>query len=303
MTKHSIKLAMLGGDMRQISVAKELALCGFVTELWGIDEIFCKEEGICLRDDWGAVIDGCDALILPLPASADGVRVNCPLLSDAAGVKLSKILDLLPSKTLVVGGKFSPTLKNVIADRGFRYVDYFLREELQLKNAIPTAEGALALAMDELPITLSGAKTAVVGYGRIGKILAAKLKALDADVTVVARKTTDIALAESVGHRTLHLVINDQGNSLEKLASGYDVIFNTVPSWLFDEALISKMDKRTVVIDLASAPGGVDIHAAKERGLKVIWALSLPGKRSPYTAGKIIAQTITQILKEEGMTV
>lgn len=303
MAKHSFKLAMLGGDMRQISVAKELTLCGFVTELWGIDEIFCREAEICLRDDWGAVIDGCDALILPLPASADGVRVNCPLLSDAAGVKIPKILDLLPSKTLVIGGKFSPILKNVISDRGFRYIDYFLREELQLKNAIPTAEGALALAMDELPITLSGAKTAVVGYGRIGKILAAKLKALDADVTVVARKTTDIALAESVGHRALHLVINDQGNSLEKLTSGYDVIFNTVPSWLFDEVLISKMDKRTLVIDLASAPGGIDIHAAKEKGLKVIWALSLPGKRSPYTAGKIIAQTIAQILTEEGMTV
>ena len=63
------------------------------------------------------------------------------------------------------------------------------------------------------------------------------------------------------------------------------------------------MDKRTVMIDLASAPGGIDIHAAKEHGLKVIWALSLPGKHSPYTAGKIIAQTIIQILKEEGMTV
>ena len=189
----------------------------------------------------------------------------------------------------------------MMSDKGFRYIDYFLREELQIKNAVPTAEGALALAMNELPITLSGAKAAIIGYGRIGKILAAKLKALNANVTVAARKTTDLALAESVGLDTLHLVIDDERNTLEALTSGYDVIFNTVPSWLLDEKIVNIMSHETLIIDLASAPGGIDIHAAKERGLKVIWALSLPGKNSPYTAGKIIAQTIVQILTEEGI--
>lgn len=300
MPKH-IKLALLGGDMRQISVAQELSRFGFTTELWGIDKEFCVSSDICLCNEWSETINNCDALVLPLPASADGVRVNCPLLSDSAGVKLSKLLDLIPRETLILGGKFSPSLKLMMSDKGFRYIDYFLREELQIKNAVPTAEGALALAMNELPITLSGAKAAIIGYGRIGKILAAKLKALNANVTVAARKTTDLALAESVGLDTLHLVIDDERNTLEALTSGYDVIFNTVPSWLLDEKIVNIMSHETLIIDLASAPGGIDIHAAKERGLKVIWALSLPGKNSPYTAGKIIAQTIVQILTEEGI--
>lgn len=300
MPKH-IKLAVLGGDMRQISVTEELSRCGFTTELWGVDKDFCASADVCLRDEWNEVIDGCDALILPLPVSADGVRVNCPLLSDSAGVKLSKLLDLIAKETLILGGKFSPSLKLMTSDKGFRYIDYFLREEFQIKNAVPTAEGALALAMNELPITLSGAKTAIIGYGRIGKILAAKLKALNAEVTVVARKTTDLALAQSVGLDTLHLVMDGEKNSLEALTVGFDVIFNTVPAWVMDQKIVDMMSRETLIIDLASAPGGIDIHAAKERGLKVIWALSLPGKSSPYTAGKIIAQTIVQILTEEGI--
>lgn len=297
----NIKLALLGGDMRQISVTSELSRNGFIAELWGIDKEHCIQSDICLRDEWSQVIDGCDALILPLPASADGVRVNCPLLSDSAGVKLSKLLDLLPRETLILGGKFSPSIKMMMSDKGFRYIDYFLKEELQIKNAVPTAEGALALAMNELPITLAGAKTAIIGYGRIGKILAAKLKALDANVTVVARKTTDLAFAESFGYIPQQLLIAENRSTLENLTEGYDVIFNTVPTWLMDEKIVKLMSRDTLIIDLASPPGGIDIHAAKERGLKVIWALSLPGKNSPCTAGKIIAQTIVQILTEEGM--
>ena len=125
MPKH-IKLALLGGDMRQISVAQELSRFGFTTELWGIDKEFCVSSDICLCNEWSETINNCDALVLPLPASADGVRVNCPLLSDSAGVKLSKLLDLIPRETLILGGKFSPSLKLMMSDKGFRYIDYFI---------------------------------------------------------------------------------------------------------------------------------------------------------------------------------
>lgn len=301
MPMKQIKLAVLGGDKRQLSVAKELLIQGYMTEIWGIDRTMCSSYGLVSCENWGQVIDGCSVLILPLPASADGLRVNCPLLSEGSSVKVSKILDLIPTDTLVLGGKISPMLKNILTEKGFHFVDYSLREELQIKNAVPTAEGAIALAMNELSITIAEAKAAVVGYGRIGKILSSKLKALGADITVLARKTTDIALAETSGFHTIRLEISPQFNSLKELTTGYDVIFNTVPSWLFDENIVKTMNKSTLVIDLASAPGGIDIRAAKENGIKVIWALSLPGKCAPKTAGKIVAQTIIQILKEEGI--
>ena len=299
--RDDIVIAVLGGDMRQISVAKELSKAGFSVRLWGIDPVFCRSSEVHICDDWEKAIQDCDAVALPLPVSEDGVRIHCPLLSDATGVKLSKLLDSLSRDVKILGGRFSPTIKLILSEKGYSYIDYFSREELQIKNALPTAEGAMALARNELPITLAGANVAVIGYGRIGKMLAQKLKLMDAHVTVAARKTTDIALAESNGMSCLPIVIRDGSSSLESIAEGYDVIFNTVPEWIIDRKILREMNPKTLIIDLASAPGGIDIQVAKEEGIRVIWALSLPGKNSPFTAGKIIAETIVQIIDEEGI--
>ena len=298
----NIKIAMIGGDMRQLSVANSLVKSGFSVALWGIDKPFCDQvKGGEICSEWGEAISGCQLLLLPLPASSDGIHIHCPLLHQNEEIKLSKVLDLIPSSTPVLGGRFSPSVKKIILDKGFLGIDYFQREEFQIKNAVPTAEGAIAIAMNELPITISGAKVAVVGNGRIGKVLSQKLKLLDAEVTVAARKSIDLALVESCGMMALPIDIRDGKNTLEHLTNEYDVIFNTVPAWIIDEKIVEKMPTKTLIIDLASAPGGVDIQAARQKGLTVIWALSLPGKNSPFTAGEIIAQTVKQILLEEGI--
>ena len=69
---------------------------------------------------------------------------------------------------------------------------------------------------------------------------------------------------------------------------------------LFDEYMLNKLRKDTLMIDLASKPGGVDFNIAGKLGLKVIWALSLPGKVAPVSSGEIIAGTVLNILKERG---
>ena len=86
---------------------------------------------------------------------------------------------------------------------------------------------------------------------------------------------------------------------MKALSEGYDVIFNTVPAWVIDESVVKELSPSTLIIDLASAPGGIDRDLAQKCGIKVIWALSLPGKTSPVTAGKIIAQTVSDILNTE----
>ena len=55
-----------------------------------------------------------------------------------------------------------------------------------------------------------------------------------------------------------------------------------------------------LILDLASKPGGVDLGAAGELGLTVVWALSLPGKVAPVTAGSAIKNTIYHMLHELG---
>ncbi len=298
----NIKLAILGGDLRQLALARRISSIGFETAVWGLGS--CDGEiGDAVRScSWEDAVRSANAVILPLPASYDGVRINCPMNdTDTVSPKMTVLLDTLEKGTLITGGKFTPKFKAAAEVGGFRIVDFFESEELQIKNAVPTAEGAIAIAMSELPRTVDGAKVAVIGYGRVGRVLAERLGALGANVTVAARKSRDIAWAQNSRFDTAKISVCDGVSSLETLTRGYDVIFNTVPHWLLDAAILGKMQKSTLIIDLASAPGGVDSRAAGDCGIRVIWALSLPGKCSPFTAGEIICDSIIEILRSEGL--
>ena len=164
-----------------------------------------------------------------------------------------------------------------------------------IKNAVPTAEGAIEIAMCETAITLNDSKCLVIGYGRIGKVLAKLLQSLGSDVYVSARKYSDLAWIDVNGYKSVH---ND---NLKSVANNFDVIFNTAPALILDEDILKTISSDCVVIDLASKPGGVDFEKARDLGLKVIWALSLPGKCAPLSSGKIIKETILNILHEEGV--
>ena len=77
-----------------------------------------------------------------------------------------------------------------------------------------------------------------------------------------------------------------------------DIVFNTVPHKIISADVLENISNNSVIIDLASKPGGVDFDAAQKLRKKVIWALSIPGKTSPQTAGKVISDTIINILSE-----
>ncbi len=146
--------------------------------------------------------------------------------------------------------------------------------------------------MRELPVTINGARCLVAGYGRIGKVLARMLAALGAKVTVSARKPEDLAWIRLNGMRAVKTAeIRESGQ--------YDVIFNTVPSVIFDAQTLSLVAEDALVIDLASAPYGVDFEAAKRLNVKTILATGLPGKVAPQTAGIIIKNEIYQMIREE----
>lgn len=164
-----------------------------------------------------------------------------------------------------------------------------------IPNAVPTAEGAIEIAIAETPFTIHGSKSLVLGYGKIGKILSKDLYALGAQTYVEARKYADLAMIEGHGYEPLPL------DNLKDHIHEFDIIFNTIPSLILDDEILAKVKKDALIIDLASKPGGIDFDAAKSYGLKVIWALSLPGKIAPVSSGAIIKDTIINIIKELGV--
>ena len=184
--------------------------------------------------------------------------------------------------------------------KGIKTFDYFESEAFQIKNAYTTAEAAVNVAMNNMKKNIKGSKFAVTGYGRIAKPLIKLLLELGGEVTVAARKESDITWASIDGCKTIKLLPNNSHkNSLIELCRGYDAIFNTVPSWLFDGEFLQNVDKETLIIELASAPGGIDIAEAKRLKSNVLWAASLPGKYAPQSAGELIGECVFDILEAE----
>ena len=151
------------------------------------------------------------------------------------------------------------------------------------------------MALSEMPITLHDSKALILGYGRIGKVLAKMLDAFGADVGVCARRFESLAWIHTMGFKGIKLC------SLADNINKYDVIFNTIPSMVLDKQILRNINKKSLIIDLASKPGGVDFDTARQFGLHVIWALSLPGKVAPVTSGKIIKNTVLNIVTEMGV--
>ena len=294
--KNSIKISTLGGDRRQVAVIKKLALSYDNIKVWGV-KLSPPSETVSavLYTDIDEAMEGADVLILPLPTSSDGVTLNCPMYEGAAP-KLVTLARKIPTDCTVIGGRISEAFSKVANERGIKVFDYFESEDFQIKNAYTTAEAALSIAMNTLDRNIRGAKIAVTGYGRIAKHLCSLLLALGADVTVAARRSSDLAWARSYGCKTVR--ISEGSDWLLVLKQGYDVIYNTVPYWLFDRDFLIDVDKSTFIVDLASAPGGVDIRAARELGANVSWATSLPGKYAPRSAGELIAECIDNIIGE-----
>jgi len=146
--------------------------------------------------------------------------------------------------------------------------------------------------MEELPYTLHNCKCLVTGYGRIGKILAHRLYGMGAIVSCSARQHKDIAWIKAYGYDAKNT------KDLKDYIHEYTAIFNTIPGKIFTRDVLRDVRNDAIIIDLASKPGGVDFEAAKELGINVIWALSLPGKVAPATAGKILKDTIVNIINE-----
>ncbi len=285
-------IAVLGGDKRMDFAARELVKLGFDVREWGRSvgddaTVFSKN-----AHKWFSDVD---ALMLPLPTSLDGTHLCTPLLKGEEGLRMETLFCAAPDKVWLVG-RLGEALR-LRADReGIRWIDYFDSEILQLKNALPTAEGAIEIAMRELPIVLDGTKVAVIGYGRIGEVLSHKLKALGADVTVYARRPTVCERAKLLGLFAKQIIPSTTGESDLAFDASTRVIFNTVPSRLLTHTVLQALPRNCIIIDLASAPGGVDMTAAKEFGLRSIWATALPGKCAPESAGIILGETIHSIL-------
>ena len=280
-----------GGDLRFATLADCLAKQHTVYAS-GFDKTAMTSEKVWLKNRIADMNVRVDYIVLPLPVSTDGVTVNTPYSGNSLSIE--SLVPIIKENGIVFGGIIAPDIKKIFEDKGITVVDYAKREEFAVLNAIATAEGAIQVAMEELATTLSGQKILILGAGRIAKVLIDMLGGFHADVTVAARKCSDLAWARVYGCKAVRI------DNMDAAISEAYVIFNTVPAVILGAEKLKLISRNSLVIDLASKPGGVDFDTAGTLGIKAIWLLSLPGKVAPVTSGKVIAETIRNILFERG---
>lgn len=278
-----------GGDMRQVHLAQLLAQDGHTVHTYAL------EQGEHAAPDARSEhtlsgIESAHCVILPLPVCTTPGLLSTPLSKYQC--PLTSISTLLSPAQVVCGGRLDPDTRSELSRQGVTVHDYFQREELAIANAVPTAEGAIQIAMEELPITIHGARVLILGYGRVGRATAQRFAALGAEVTAAARSYEQLAWARASDLDAQPL------NHLCDLLKDRDLVINTIPSRLLGQTELSCLSRETLIIDLASRPGGVDMDGAARLGRRVIWALSLPGKVAPVTAGACIRDTVYNILHQ-----
>jgi dipicolinate synthase subunit A len=274
---------IIGGDLRQAYLSELLAQEGKSVRTYGL-AAWSKAREAALRETAEA-----DVILLPLPLCKEEGRLNCAegLLSTA------ELFALFLPEQMLFAGQVKPQQRQEAQARGLTLTDYFQREELVVANVVPTVEGALQIAMEQLPETLCGMDCLVVGYGRIGKLLAHRLSGLGARVAVSARKPGDLAWIRAFGWKPLRT------DALAGRLDSFGVVFNTVPAPVLGPELLAQLPSGCLCIDVASRQG-IDLAAAEKRGLTAVWARSLPGRMAPRTAAAAIRDTVTQILEERG---
>jgi dipicolinate synthase subunit A len=285
----NLSIAIVGGDLRYVRLCDILVNKGFDVWVYGITHPdLPKNVHKCseLED-----IGQCAYVMAPIPFSQDNISVYTPLSN--GHVSIERFMEVT-SHAHIILGVLKPQIKTLFEQHHLAYTDLMQMDEVAVLNAVPTAEGAIQYAMQNSEITLHGSNCIVLGFGRCGKILAHKLKGLGANVAVEARSTTDLAFIETYGYQAIPLA------KLKEHIGQFDFIFNTIPVVILQSTTIDLLKPHAVYIELASAPGGIDINYCTTKGICHIPAPSLPGKVAPKTAAAAIYYGLELILRHQG---
>ena len=280
-----MNITFIGGDARMRTVAQLFSEQDTVRS-------FCLPKGAPSPvDTLFDALHMTDVILLPLPATRDGIHPLCEEEYRDQIPAFAEIFSRAPDETAILGGHLSPAVTKEAERHGLPVFDYYGSERLLLKNAEATAEAALGMAISTLPVVLCGTPVAVIGGGRIARALIPLLRATGAHVYVYARDLAQRHAAEKMGAAAFPIP-KDQPLCLAK---GLRAVFSTVPARLFDADALSSLDRGVPLFDLGG--DAVDREAAALYGIPLPPCGALPGRYSPESAGSFLYDEIQSILR------
>ncbi|MBM6618392.1 dipicolinic acid synthetase subunit A [Bacillus suaedaesalsae] len=287
-----LHIAVIGGDARQLEVIKKLTELDAKLSLIGFDQLDHNFTGASKDQIDEVDFSTIDAIILPASGANSEGEVDT-IFSNETVVFTEELVTKTPEHCTIYSGISNQYIDDIIKSTNRKLVKLFERDDVAIYNSIPTVEGTIMMAIQHTEITIHNSKVAVLGLGRVGFSVARAFDALGANVKVGARKSEHLARVFEMGMKPFHL------SKLEDEVANIDVCINTIPHHIVTASVISKMPPNTLIIDLASKPGGTDFRYAEKRGIKALLAPGLPGVVAPKTAGQIVANVMAQLLRED----
>ncbi len=282
---------VLGGDLRNVKLAGMLADDGNRVYSFGQDrsDEILDDGRIEKCTSLKTAMEKAQVIIGPVPFSSNEDFINAPFAHDK--IMIDDLMKTNKGK-IFISGSIKDNLRKQLDEKYMEVIDIMKRDDLAILNTIATAEGTIEVAIKNTDKILQGSRVLILGFGRVGKIVANKFSKMSAIVTCAARKVSDLAWIKAYGYNSLN--INDMLYDLKE----FDIIINTVPQTILRERELKHIDAEALLIDLASSPGGIDGKIAKSMGLNFIWALALPGRIAPSSSAKFIKDTVYTILEE-----
>lgn len=283
-------IAVIGGDARYLELIRQIQIQPHTSiTLVGFDKIEQSFTGLKQVDFHELEVEKLDIIILPITGTDSEGKVET-VFSDQK-IKLDQDwFKRLKDSALVFTGIANDYLNDVTKHAKAELVPLLNRDDVAIYNSIPTAEGTIMMAMENTDYTLHSSHVTVVGFGRVGHTVGNKFSALGAKVSISAKSIKDLARITEMGLKAIPL------EKLQDHVSNCDILINTIPAKVITKETIQQLPSHSMIIDLASKPGGTDFDYANQRGIKAILAKSLPGVVAPKTSGKILADVIKQYL-------
>lgn len=286
-------ILVIGGDHRYIEIINTFSAANANVFIVGFDELnFASANVYNIRFN---EISGekLDAILLPVSGTNETGNVNLTFSKEEFVTMNEELIRNTPEHCVIYTGTVNSFLTNMAKASKKQLITLFDRDDLAIMNSIPTAEGTLQVAMEETDRTIHGSNVIVLGFGRVGISVAKLFSAVGAKVHVCARDSVSLARSIQMGLTPIKM------EQLKQSIQSMNICINTIPHLMINQAILSTMDLETLIIDLASAPGGTDFETAKKKGMKALHTLGLPGKVAPKTAGEVLAQTLLQLIVEQ----
>ncbi|MCQ6280149.1 dipicolinic acid synthetase subunit A [Bacillus sp. EB600] len=287
-----MQIAVIGGDARQLEIIRKLTELDAKLSLIGFEQLDHGFPGAVKEKIDEVDFTNIDAFILPVAGTNLEGHVET-IFSNEKVLLTEEVLSKTPDHCTIYSGISNPYLNGITEKVNRKIVKLFERDDVAIYNSIPTVEGTIMMAIQHTDFTIHGSNIVVLGLGRCGMSVARTFHLLGGKVKVGARKSEHMARITEMALTPFHL------NDLKKEVNNTDILINTIPYPIVSADVISKMPAHTLIIDIASKPGGTDFRYAEKRGIKALLAPSLPGIVAPKTAGQILADVLAQLFQDD----